>query len=163
MGSSILRSLRLTLRRLRRTDILGFETATFNPAPPNKKKRSCRYAHAAETVKGAGNAAPAGRRKKRVFKFGIEIPKTWDDILRLDGAASNKKWQAAVHKEVAALIHHDCFDFHSPDFRPPSGYQYVRLNLVYDVKADLTYKARLVCDGSRVDPKWLSTRATVVN
>jgi hypothetical protein len=72
------------------------------------------------------------------FKFGIEIPKTWDDILRLDGAAGNKKWQAAVHKELAALIHHDCFDFHSPDFRPPSGYQYVRLNLVYDVKADLT-------------------------
>ena len=30
------------------------------------------------------------------------------------------------------------------------------------MKADLTYKARLVCDGSRVDPKGLSTRATVV-
>ena len=26
----------------------------------------------------------------------------------------------------------------------------------------MTYKARLVCDGSRVDPRGLSTRATVV-
>ena len=60
------------------------------------------------------------------------------------------------------MIHHRCFDFHSPDFKPPTGFQYVRLNLVYDVKADSTYKARLVCDGSRVDPKGLSTRATVV-
>ena len=63
---------------------------------------------------------------------------------------------------MSALIHHQYFDFHSPYFKPPSGYQYVRLNLVYDVKADLTYKARLVCDGNRVDPKGLSTRTTVV-
>ena len=34
--------------------------------------------------------------------------------------------------------------------------------MVYDVKLDLTHKARLVCDGSRVDPRGLLTRATVV-
>ena len=34
--------------------------------------------------------------------------------------------------------------------------------MVYDVKLDLTYKAKLVCGGSRVDPRGLSTRATVV-
>ena len=33
---------------------------------------------------------------------------------------------------------------------------------MYDIKLDLTYKARLVCDGSRVDPRGLSTLATVV-
>ena len=33
---------------------------------------------------------------------------------------------------------------------------------MYDIKPDLTYKARLVCDGSRVDPRGLSTHATVV-
>ena len=33
---------------------------------------------------------------------------------------------------------------------------------MYDVKAGLTYKAKFVCDGSRVDPNGLSTRATVV-
>ena len=34
--------------------------------------------------------------------------------------------------------------------------------MVYDVKPDLTYKSRLVCDGSRVDPRGLSTRSTIV-
>ena len=36
------------------------------------------------------------------------------------------------------------------------------MHWVYAVKNDLTYKARLVCDGSRVDPRGLDTRATVV-
>ena len=34
--------------------------------------------------------------------------------------------------------------------------------MIYDVKPDLTHKARLVCDGSRIDLRGLSTRATVV-
>ena len=33
---------------------------------------------------------------------------------------------------------------------------------MYDIKPDLRFKACLVCDGSRVDPRGLSTRATVV-
>ena len=67
-----------------------------------------------------------------------------------------------MKKEVGALVFHQCFDFKSPDYKPSKEYQYVRLHLVYDIKDDLPYKARLVCDGSRVDPKGLSTRATVV-
>ena len=55
-------------------------------------------------------------------------------------------------KEIAALIHHKCFDFKSSDFKPSREYQYARLHLVYDVKLDLTTKARLVCDGSQVYP-----------
>ena len=61
-----------------------------------------------------------------------------------------------------ALIMHNCFDFKTPDFKPTTDYQYCRLHLVYDIKNDLTYKARLVCNGSQVDPRGLSTRATVV-
>ena len=34
--------------------------------------------------------------------------------------------------------------------------------MVYNVKLDLTHKARLFFDGSRVDPRGLSTRAIVV-
>ena len=60
------------------------------------------------------------------------------------------------------LIHNECCDFKSHSYKPSSGYQYCRLILVYDIKPDLQYKDRLVCDGSRVDPKGLPTRATVV-
>ena len=80
----------------------------------------------------------------------------------MDAASTTTKWQDAILKEIAALIMHECFDFKTPDYKPSTGYQYCRLNLIYDIKPDLTYKARLVCDGSQVDPRGLSTRATVV-
>ena len=60
------------------------------------------------------------------------------------------------------MVFHQCFDFKSLNYEPSEEYQFCRLHLVYDIKADLTYKARLVCDRSRVDPKGLSTRTTVV-
>ena len=36
------------------------------------------------------------------------------------------------------------------------------MHWVYTVKNDFTYKARLVCDGSQVDPRGLDTCATVI-
>ena len=82
--------------------------------------------------------------------------------MRIDTATGNTKWQDAIKKEVAALIMYCFFDFKTSDYKPPTDYQYCRLHWVYDVKQDLTCKARLVCNGSQVDPKGLSTRATVV-
>ena len=60
------------------------------------------------------------------------------------------------------LIHHKFFEFESPNFKPSKEYQYCRLHMVYDVKPDLAHKARLVCDGRRIDPSGISTHATVV-
>ena len=56
----------------------------------------------------------------------------------------------------------NCFDFKSPNYKPTAEYHYCRLLLVYDIKLDLTCKARLVCNGSLVTPLGLSTRVTVV-
>ena len=89
-------------------------------------------------------------------------PKKRKDIICLDTLNGNRKWNDAVAKEVSALLELGCFDVKSPNYKPPNDYQYVRMHWVYAVKVDLTYKARLVCDGSRVDPRGLDTRATVV-
>ena len=67
-----------------------------------------------------------------------------------------------MEQEVNALIMHGCFDFKTPNYKPPTDYQYCRLHFVYDIKSDLRYKARLVCNGNQVDPRGMSTRATVV-
>jgi len=80
----------------------------------------------------------------------------------LDTLNGNHNWRNAVAKEIAALVELGCFDVKSPNFKPSSDYQYVRMHWVYADKSDLTYKARLVCDSSRVDPKGLGTQATVV-
>ena len=77
-------------------------------------------------------------------------------------AVGNKAWQEAVQKEIAALVHHKCFEFKSARFKLSADYQYAPLHLVYDIKSDLHYKAHLVVQGHCVDPKDLSARATVV-
>ena len=152
-----LRSLKRTLRRLRRSSFFGFQSTSFEPTP--KKRRSRRYTPTFMHKMAIDEPLPNDRR---TFKFGLEVPRNWKDILRLDAVAGNRAWQGAVEKEIAALIFHDCFDFKSPDYKPPGEFQFCRLHFVYDIKPDLRYKARLVCDGSRVDPRGLSTRATVV-
>ena len=84
------------------------------------------------------------------------------DVVRLDGEAGNRRWQEAIEQEVNALIKYDCFDFKTPNYKPSAEYQYCRLHFVYDIKQDLRYKARLVCNGSLRDPRGMSTRANVV-
>ena len=49
-----------------------------------------------------------------------------------------------------------------PNYKSTTDYQYAPLNLVFEVKPDLTQKARLVIMGSVVYPRGLATRATVV-
>ena len=82
--------------------------------------------------------------------------------MKTDEAAGNTLWKDGAEKEVAALIHHKYFAFKSPNFKPPKEYKYYSLHMTHDVKPDPTHKARLVCDGSRIDPRGLSTRSIVV-
>ena len=104
------------------------------------------------------------RQQRGRLKYGLEVPKKWsDDAVRIDRATNTYLWQATVEKEMAALIYHGCFKLQPPaGFKPASDYQFAPLQMVYDVKADLTRKARHVVMGNVVDPRGLSTRATVV-
>ena len=94
----------------------------------------------------------AKKKRKADFKYGIEIPHNWSDIVRIDQAAGNTLWAEAVKKEVAALIHHGCFHFvESGAFKPKKDeYQYCHLHFVYEVKTDLRQKAHLVANGSTI-------------
>jgi transposase-like protein len=38
--------------------------------------------------------------RKRTHKFGIEVPKSWDDCVRLAKENDNNLWQDAVRKEM---------------------------------------------------------------
>ena len=91
-----LRSLKRTVRRLRLSDFFGFEASTFNPNPTSKKRRSRRYAQNPEVPAGMSHKTPTKRNK--IFKFGLEVPKSWKDILRIDGESGNRHRQDAVAK-----------------------------------------------------------------
>jgi hypothetical protein len=45
-------------------------------------------------------AAVTKRYHKRTHKFGIEVPKIWDDCVKLDKENINTLWQDAVRKEM---------------------------------------------------------------
>jgi hypothetical protein len=45
-------------------------------------------------------AATTKRYHKRTHKFGIEVPNSWDDCVRLDADNWNTTWQDAVQKEM---------------------------------------------------------------
>jgi hypothetical protein len=45
-------------------------------------------------------AAVTKRYHKRTHKFGIEVPKNWDDCVRLDKENDNTLWQYTVRKEI---------------------------------------------------------------
>ena len=94
-----------------------------------------------------------GKQYYDEIQYGHAVPRKYKDVIRIDNANGNNRWKDAVAKEVAALLHLQCFDIQSPDFKPDNKYQYVHMHWVYAVKSDLTYKSRLVCDGSHVDPK----------
>ena len=162
---ALLRSVRQTIRRRRRVDDLfgGFSSRTFVSTPDEPSRPKDMPTHVWKRIRRAEKSA-AKTKHKAEFKYGIEIPRNWTDIVRIDLASGNTLWADAVKKEVAALIHHGCFHFVSSEaFKPNKGeYQYCHLHFVYEVKTDLRQKARLVANGSTIDAKGLSTRATVV-
>jgi hypothetical protein len=45
-------------------------------------------------------AAVTKRYHKRTHKFGIEVPKSWDDCVKLDKENDNTLWQDAVRKDM---------------------------------------------------------------
>jgi hypothetical protein len=68
------------------------------------------------------------------FKFGIEVPKTWDDCVRLDKENSNTLRQDAVRKETKnARI---AFKIINGDKAIPPMYQYTTCHIIFDMKME---------------------------
>ena len=134
---SVVHSLPITARSI----------STDGRQPPNKKRKG---------------KMGVNDRKKGITNYGVFLTRTWDQVVKLDISNGNTFWQDAVEKEMADLIHHNCFKFMASNFKPTEEYQYALLNLIFEVKDYLTRKARLVIMGNVVDPRGLSTRATAV-
>ena len=71
--------------------------------------------------------------------------------------------KSSVKKVVVALIFHRYFNFTPKDFIPAKEFQYAHICFVYAIKLDLANKTCFVCNNSWINPKGISTCATVVN
>ena len=91
-------------------------------------------------------AAVNKRYHKRTHKFGIEIPKTYEDCVRIDKENGNTYWQDAIRKEMAKV--RIAFKTLGDNEQVPPTFQQMRCHMVYDVKMEnFQRKARLVAGG----------------
>src|SRR6056300_1655760 len=81
------------------------------------------------------------------YMYGFEIPKDYNDGLRLDKLHGNTKWQDCTKLEMDQLAEYKVFVDIGKGTPIPKGYQKIRVHLVFACKQDGRHKARLVTDG----------------
>ena len=110
-----------------------------------------------DEVKHIRRAQKTKKKKKfstaTTFKYGIEVPRTVSDAIRIDKTNGNTYWQDAMDKEVEALLELDCFEFKPAAHHEKldDTWQRTTLHMVFDVKQSLARKARLVAGGHLID------------
>jgi hypothetical protein len=82
------------------------------------------------------------------YMYGIEIPRNYDDGVRLDKLNGNEKWQNCTKLEMDQLHEYDTFHDKGIGTAPGEGFKKIRVHLVYAVKHDGRHKARLCANGN---------------
>jgi hypothetical protein len=107
-------------------------------------------------------AAVTKRLHKRTHKFGIQVPKTWDEAVKLDEGNGNTLWQYAIRKEMNKV--RIAFKVLNGEEAIPPTYQEIRCHMIFDVQMeDFRRKARFVARGDTTDAPHVMTYATVVS
>ena len=106
-------------------------------------------------------SAVCARLKLKTHKFGIEIPRSVEHAYRLDERNGNTFWRDAIKKEMANVM--VAFDMLEDDENLPVHFKKLGVHLIFDVKMDMTRKARLVADGHKTADPIGSTYAGVVS
>ena len=87
------------------------------------------------------------------YQHGYQVPKDYNDAIRLDKENSNTHWQDAMDLELTQIHEYKVFkdigkaQFHNGKVVTPDGFQKIRVHFVYAVKHGGRFKARLVADG----------------
>ena len=89
------------------------------------------------------------------------MPRTVREAYELDKQHRNTMWRDAISKEMRNVL--PAFDIIEDDENLPVGYGKLTVHLIFDVKMDLTRKARLVADGHKTPDPVESTFAGVVS
>ena len=96
----------------------------------------------------------------RTHKFGIELPKSVAEALEIDRRTGTDFWAKAIGKEMRNVM--VAFEFRDDDV-VPIGYKHIDCHMIFEIKMDLTRKARFVAGGHQTDPPKESTYSSVVS
>jgi hypothetical protein len=106
-------------------------------------------------------AAMTKRYHKRTHKFGIQVPKTWDEAVKLDEENGNTLWQDAIRKEMNNV--RIAFKVLNGEEAIPPTYQEIRCHMIFDVNMeDFRREAWFVAGGHTTDAPHVMTYASVV-
>ena len=87
------------------------------------------------------------------YQHGFQVPRDYNDAMRLDKENGNTHWQDAMDLELTQIHEYKVFKdtgkakFHNGKVVTPDGFLKIRVHFVYAVKHDGRFKARLVADG----------------
>jgi hypothetical protein len=102
------------------------------------------------------------RFHKRTHKFGIEVPRTVDDAIRLDRENGNTLWMDSVATEMSAV--RVAFDILDDGVSEPIGHQFINCHMIFDIKLDgFRRKARMVAGGHMTEAPAVLTYCSVVS
>ena len=92
------------------------------------------------------------RRVRKNMKFGIKIPKDYEEAVKFDRENNNRLWIEAIKKEMKNV--QVAFKFNDNNEPVPIGFKEITCHIIFDVKFDLTRKARYVAGGhlTKVSP-----------
>ena len=99
------------------------------------------------------------------YQHGFQVPKDFNDAIRLDKENSNTHWQDAMDLELTQIHEYKVFkdtgkaQFHDGKAVTPDGFQKIRVHFVYAVNHDGKFKARLVADGHLTKEPVVSLRS----
>lgn len=130
------RALRRAWRRAIKSNVFRYYSGRHHGT--NKKLRSRRLRKAARAKFEDKDSDEAkvwlqdqvikGQRTKK-FEYGIEVPRNWEDVIRIDTENGDRGWQKAVEKEIGALLNFHCFDIKPKNYKSLEEYQYVHMHL----------------------------------
>jgi Reverse transcriptase (RNA-dependent DNA polymerase) len=83
-----------------------------------------------------------------------------EEALKLDELSKTTFWRDAIAKEMENVM--PAFEFIDNN-KPPIGYEKIPFHMIFDIKSDLTRKARLVAGGHMTDVPKESVYASVIS
>ena len=101
------------------------------------------------------------RKIRKNMKFGIYLPKNYAEAVAMDKENGNTLWQDAVKKEMHNV--EIAFKFLDDGTKVPIGFKKITCHLVFDIKFDLTRKARYVGGGHLTSVPASMTYSSVVS
>jgi Reverse transcriptase (RNA-dependent DNA polymerase) len=96
---------------------------------------------------------------KQTHKYGIPIPKFVSEALAFDKRSGTDFWRKSIEKEMLNVM--PAFEFRDVD-KVTIGYTKITFHMIFDVKQDLTRKAKLVAGGHQTELPKESVYSSVV-